>query len=661
MATTEAAPTQVPPVPLPSQPSPVAPSSLYVGDLERDVTDAQLYEVFNQIGPVTTIRVCRDAVTRRSLGYAYVNYNDALDTSAADRAREVLNYHPINGKPIRIMWAHKDPSFRKSGVGNIFIKNLHPSIDNKSLHDTFSTFGRILSCKVATDASGASRGYGFIHFESDESAKTAIEKVNGMMIEDRIVTVCPFKSRNERPQLKEMFTNVYLKHLSPDVTDEKLQKVVEEYGKVTSCKVMRENNEDPKSPSKGFGFVNFESAESAQKAVENLPNRDELAAKDKKLFVARAQKKAERQAKLKARFDELRQERNAKFQGMNLYIKNLADEVDDDKLREEFSQFGTITSAKVMKDDNSKKSRGFGFVCYSSPDEATRAVNQMNRQMFMGKPLYVALAQRKEVRKAQLEQQAQQRNQMVQRQAAGMTPGFGGPMGPYGAPFPGPMGPMGGRGMGPMGPYGPFPYGMPGPRMTGGRGGRGGFPAAAFNPMAAMMGAPPMRGGRGGRGGRGMGPMGPMGPMGVPMDAYGPPPAGFAGGGRGRGRGMGRGGGGNRNPPPPPPPSQPAAAAPPAAPPAPVPTPADIASQPLNAAMLAAAPPDEQKQMIGERLFPLVSKLQPKLAGKITGMLLEMDNAELLMLLDDNKSLQAKVDEAIAVLEQHNAIPENLG
>jgi len=60
-----------------------------------------------------------------------------------------------------------------------------------------------------------------------------------MMIEDRVVTVCPFKSRNERPQGKEMFTNVYIKNLSPDVTDEQLQKIVEEYGKVTSCKVMR--------------------------------------------------------------------------------------------------------------------------------------------------------------------------------------------------------------------------------------------------------------------------------------------------------------------------------------------------------------------------------------------------------------------------------------
>ena len=52
---------------------------------------------------------------------------------------------------------------------------------------------------------------------------------------------------------------------------------------------------------------------------------------------------------LHPRFDDIRQERVAKYQGMNLYIKNLADTIDDDKLRAEFEPFGTITSAKCMK------------------------------------------------------------------------------------------------------------------------------------------------------------------------------------------------------------------------------------------------------------------------------------------------------------------------
>ena len=323
----------------------------------------------------------------------------------AERALDTMNFDVLKSRPIRIMWSQRDPSLRRSGVGNVFIKNLDKDIDNKAMYDTFSAFGNILSCKVAQDpSSGESKGYGFVHFETEEAALSAIEKVNGMLLNDKKVFVGRFVPRKDREielgEKAKKFTNVFIKNLSEEADDVTLTDMFSKYGKITSVKVMK--GEDDKG--KGFGFVSFEDPTQAEAAVNEL-NGSEIDGKP--IYVGRAQKKAERQAELKRKFEALKNERLTRYQGVNLYVKNLDDTIDDERLRQEFTPFGTITSAKVMCEEG--RSKGFGFVCFSNPEEATKAVTEMNGRIIVSKPLYVALAQRKEDRKAHLASQYMQR------------------------------------------------------------------------------------------------------------------------------------------------------------------------------------------------------------------------------------------------------------
>ncbi|KAM6217741.1 polyadenylate-binding protein 4 isoform 4-T4 [Rhynchocyon petersi] len=608
-------------------------ASLYVGDLHSDVTEAMLYEKFSPAGPVLSIRVCRDMITRRSLGYAYVNFQQPAD---AERALDTMNFDVIKGKPIRIMWSQRDPSLRKSGVGNVFIKNLDKSIDNKALYDTFSAFGNILSCKVVCDENG-SKGYAFVHFETQEAADKAIEKMNGMLLNDRKVFVGRFKSRKEREaelgaKAKE-FTNVYIKNFGEDMDDDSLKELFSLFGKTLSIKVMR----DPTGKSKGFGFVSYEKHEDANKAVEEM-NGKEIGGKV--IFVGRAQKKVERQAELKRKFEQLKQERISRYQGVNLYIKNLDDTIDDEKLRKEFSPFGSITSAKVMLEDG--RSKGFGFVCFSSPEEATKAVTEMNGRIVGSKPLYVALAQRKEERKAHLTNQYMQRvagmralpanailNQFQPAAGGYFVPAVPQAQGrpPYYTPNqlaqmrPNPRWQQGGRPQGFQGM--PSAVRQSGPRPT-------------LRHLAPTGNAPASRG-----------LPTTTQRVGVPTAVQNLAPRAAVAAAAPRAVAPYKYASSVRSPHPVLQPLQPPQAA------------VHVQGQePLTASMLAAAPPQEQKQMLGERLFPLIQTMHSNLAGKITGMLLEIDNSELLHMLESPESLRSKVDEAVAVLQAHHAKKE---
>uniref|UniRef100_A0A3Q3LB42 Poly(A) binding protein cytoplasmic 1 n=1 Tax=Mastacembelus armatus TaxID=205130 RepID=A0A3Q3LB42_9TELE len=543
----------------PSAPSyPMA--SLYVGDLHPDVTEAMLYEKFSPAGPILSIRVCRDMITRRSLGYAYVNFQQPADVNmgvthllfAAERALDTMNFDVIKGRPLFV--------------------------------------GR-------------------------------------------------FKSRKEREaelgaRARE-FTNVYIKNFGEDMDDEKLKELFGKYGPALSIRVMTDEN----GKSKGFGFVSFERHEDAQKAVDDM-NGKEL--NGRQVYVGRAQKKGERQNELKRKFEQMKQDRMTRYQGVNLYVKNLDDGLDDERLRKEFSPFGTITSAKVMMEGG--RSKGFGFVCFSSPEEATKAVTEMNGRIVATKPLYVALAQRKEERQAHLTNQYMQRMATVRAvpnpvlnpyQPAPPSGYFMAAIPPaqnraayYSANQlaqlrPGPR--WATQGVRPqhfqnmpnaMRPSAPRPQtfntirpttttNTQVPRMMASQRMRKYSTTQALNqrPATASATAAPVRA--------------------MPQYKYAASV---------------------RNP------QQHMASQPQVTMQQPA---VHVQGQePLTASMLAAAPPQEQKQMLGQLL---TLNMHPSLAGKITGMLLEIDNSELLHMLESPESLRSKVDEAVAVLQAHQA------
>ncbi|VEU19474.1 DEKNAAC100631 [Brettanomyces naardenensis] len=598
-------------------------SSLYVGDLDPTVTESDLYEVFSRVGQVSSIRVCRDAVSKHSLCYAYVNYQKHED---AERAMDELAFCDIKGKQCRIMWSQRDPSLRKNGTGNIFIKNLHPAIDNKTLYDTFSAFGRILSCKIATDENGNSKGFGFVHYEDSESARAAIENVNGMLLNDLEVYVAlhvPKKDRQSKmEELVHNFTNVYVKNYNTEWTEPQLRAEFEKYGPITSVYMARDNE----GKSRGFGFVNFENHEDAFNAVEALNGKD---IDGRTLYVGRAQKKRERQEALKHQWEQARQERLSKYQGINLFVKNLDDSVDDAKLEEEFAPYGSITSAKVMIDETGK-SKGFGFVCFTKPEEATRAINEMHQRMVAGKPLYVALAQRKEVRRNQLNQQFQQRNQMRLQQAA-----VQGGMGQFVAPMF----------------YGQNAGFLP-PMPAGVRGGP--FAGAAGPQLMMQQGAP--------RPGQGV-PVGApgqfrVGPNGQPVPMYVQPMFNEYQqqqqqryyqrpnhGANGAVNGAAQKKSGK--------PDEQQQQQPVPAPGAPAANLADVLPQ------LA---PEQQKRVLGEELYAKIEstgKASDKEAvGKITGMMLSMDNQQILDMLKDEGLFNTQFDQALAAYENYRKGPE---
>ncbi|RIB26043.1 hypothetical protein C2G38_2012660 [Gigaspora rosea] len=162
-------------------------ATVYIGNLDERCTEALIWELMLQAGPVVNVHLPKDRVTQTHQGYGFCEYMSEED---ADYSIKIMNQIKLYGKPIRVNKATSDKKNLDVGA-SLFIGNLDPDVDEKMLYDTFSAFGVIVQTpKIARDPdTGNSKGYGFISYDNFDSSDAAIDAMNGQYLMNKSITV----------------------------------------------------------------------------------------------------------------------------------------------------------------------------------------------------------------------------------------------------------------------------------------------------------------------------------------------------------------------------------------------------------------------------------------------------------------------------------------
>ncbi|KAH8919620.1 RNA-binding domain-containing protein [Atractiella rhizophila] len=164
-------------------------ATVYIGNLDERCNDALIWELMLQAGPVVNVHLPKDRVSNSHQGYGFCEFASEDD---AEYACKIMNQIKMFGKPIRVNKSQATTDRTKLDIGaNLFVGNLDVNVDERMLYDTFSAFGTLVQpAKIARDPeTGASKGYGFVCFESFESSDGAIESMNNQFLMNKPISV----------------------------------------------------------------------------------------------------------------------------------------------------------------------------------------------------------------------------------------------------------------------------------------------------------------------------------------------------------------------------------------------------------------------------------------------------------------------------------------
>ena len=382
---------------------------LFISELPDNILDTELEDFFSDYKD----NILMIQIERNSKSYDFFNTKKPKatiifkDHEKANEARNSLNMKRLKGKALNIMWHEKDNSIRYNNTANIFVKGIPSDVKPREVFELFNKYGEIISSKICEDEDGDLLGYGYINYYSLDSAESAIKDLNKKNIWGSVLEIEHFQKKNERLQTNLGNNSIYIKNIPDKINESDMKNIFKKFGDITWSKVLTDNN------GRKFAIIVFNNTESALKAKEEM-NDKKIEGSDIGLYVDLLQKKSERKRFLTTKIGDINNKLNQEYKNCNLYIKNLPLDLTDDKLKEIFEKYGEVKSVKISKfilvtkiKDKYKEieqSRGFGYVCYTNPESATKAIESLNEKNLPGyenskRPIIISLFMPKYERK----------------------------------------------------------------------------------------------------------------------------------------------------------------------------------------------------------------------------------------------------------------------
>ncbi|XP_021922732.1 ELAV-like protein 1 isoform X1 [Zootermopsis nevadensis] len=349
-------------------------TNLIVNYLPQTMTQEEIRSLFSSIGEVESCKLIRDKVTdtdtepcssilgRQSLGYGFVNYHRPED---AEKAINTLNGLRLQNKTIKVSYAR--PSSEAIKGANLYVSGLPKNMTQQDLENLFSPYGRIITSRILCDnitvrqyVSGAgeslpclSKGVGFIRFDQRIEAERAIQELNGTIPKGSTEPITVKFANN--PSNNNKAIPPLAAYLAPQA---------------------RRFGGPIHHPTGRFRYIPLSPLSSSPYGLPLWPDARDCTGKTMLAINKGLQRYSPLAGDLLA--NSMIPGNTMNGSGWCIFVYNLAPETEENVLWQLFGPFGAVQSVKVIRDLQTNKCKGFGFVTMTNYDEAVVAIQSLN-------------------------------------------------------------------------------------------------------------------------------------------------------------------------------------------------------------------------------------------------------------------------------------------